>query len=122
MTTLRKVLDYWTEVKRVVVHNGEPAVKQTCCCCAAPGALPMQLPPENGMSNDPIMFARAREIAMETLHRAEAERTAGGKPIPSPLSGPCWICHEREWSWLVTVAGHSKRVCRECAEKIDTAK
>lgn len=34
MTTRRKVLDYWTETKRIV--NGE--VKQNFCCCAAPGA------------------------------------------------------------------------------------
>ena len=33
MTTRRKVLSYWTEVKRIV--GGE--VKQTTCCCAAPG-------------------------------------------------------------------------------------
>lgn len=34
MTTRRKVLEHWTEVKRIV--NGE--VKSTTCCCAAPGS------------------------------------------------------------------------------------
>lgn len=33
MATFRKILDYWTETKRIV--DGE--VKQTTCCCAAPG-------------------------------------------------------------------------------------
>ena len=33
MTTLRKIQEYWTEVKRVV--KGE--VKQTSCCCKSPG-------------------------------------------------------------------------------------
>jgi hypothetical protein len=36
--TRRKILELWTEVKRIV--NGE--VKQTCCCCAAPGAKPKE--------------------------------------------------------------------------------
>lgn len=41
MVTRRKHLEYWTEVKRVVVGaDGEPRVKQTTCCCAAPGATP----------------------------------------------------------------------------------
>jgi hypothetical protein len=31
--TKRKILEYWTEVKRIV--NGE--VKQTACCCKDPG-------------------------------------------------------------------------------------
>ena len=31
--TKRKVLEYWTEVKRIV--NGE--VKVTLCCCSSPG-------------------------------------------------------------------------------------
>jgi len=33
MSTHRKVLSYWTEVKRIV--DGE--VKVTCCCCGEPG-------------------------------------------------------------------------------------
>jgi hypothetical protein len=36
--TFRKVLGYWTEVKRIV--RGE--VKQTVCCCEAPGVAPKQ--------------------------------------------------------------------------------
>jgi hypothetical protein len=39
MATRRKVRDYWTEVKRVVIRDGAPEVKQTTCCCEAPGAL-----------------------------------------------------------------------------------
>lgn len=35
--TFRKWLDYWTEVKRVVLVDGEPVVKQTSCCCEEPG-------------------------------------------------------------------------------------
>jgi hypothetical protein len=38
MTTFRKVLGYWTEVKRIV--RGE--VKQTTCCCEAPAVTPKQ--------------------------------------------------------------------------------
>jgi len=34
MTTMRKLNEYYTEVKRIV--GGE--VKQTQCCCASPGA------------------------------------------------------------------------------------
>lgn len=34
MTTRRKILDHWTETKRIV--DGE--VKQTTCCCASPGS------------------------------------------------------------------------------------
>ncbi|KKL26436.1 hypothetical protein LCGC14_2395330, partial [marine sediment metagenome] len=34
--TRRKILEYWTEVKRIVC--GE--VKQTTCCCEAPGSTP----------------------------------------------------------------------------------
>lgn len=34
--TKRKILEYWTEVKRIV--DGE--VKVTVCCCVAPGARP----------------------------------------------------------------------------------
>lgn len=33
MPTFRKILDYWTETKRIV--DGE--VKQTVCCCESPG-------------------------------------------------------------------------------------
>lgn len=40
MTTRRKHLDHWTEVKRVVMVDGLPHVKQTTCCCAAPGGTP----------------------------------------------------------------------------------
>lgn len=36
MTTLRNYKGYWTEGKRVVIRDGEPVVKQTCCCCKAP--------------------------------------------------------------------------------------
>lgn len=36
--TRRTYLKYWTEVKRIVVVDGEPHVKQTCCCCKDPGA------------------------------------------------------------------------------------
>lgn len=36
--TKRKHLEYWTEVKQIVVIAGEPVVKQTTCCCAAPGS------------------------------------------------------------------------------------
>ena len=38
MTTWRKVLNYWTETKRIV--GGE--VKQTVCCCGSPGARPKE--------------------------------------------------------------------------------
>jgi hypothetical protein len=32
----------YTEVKRVVVRDGEPEVKETVCCCAYAGATPRE--------------------------------------------------------------------------------
>lgn len=38
MVSKRKTHDgMYTEVKRIVVREGEPEVKQTSCCCKAPG-------------------------------------------------------------------------------------
>ena len=36
MTTYRKVLEHWTETKRVVLRDGVPEVKQVTCCCTLP--------------------------------------------------------------------------------------
>ena len=36
--TKRERHEYWTEVKRIVVVDGEPVVKVSTCCCAAPGS------------------------------------------------------------------------------------
>jgi hypothetical protein len=38
MPSRRRVLEYWTEVKRIV--SGK--VKVTTCCCGAPGATPRE--------------------------------------------------------------------------------
>lgn len=38
MTTTRRLNEFYTETKRVIVRDGEPEVKQTTCCCRMPGA------------------------------------------------------------------------------------
>jgi hypothetical protein len=37
VTRWAKHREYWTEVKRTVIKDGEPVVKVTTCCCALPG-------------------------------------------------------------------------------------
>jgi hypothetical protein len=50
VTTLRRWLAYWTEVKRVLVdpETGERYVKQTCCCCKGPGATRRECAEKSG--------------------------------------------------------------------------
>lgn len=59
MPSRRKILEYWTEVKRVV--DGQ--VKQTCCCCKAPGATAKECMIAAGHKSRCACFCHSKKLS-----------------------------------------------------------
>ena len=87
MSTHRKVLSYWTEVKRIV--DGE--VKVTCCCCGEPGRRNGETMAQAGWradtatesSGDTTTRTKRRVAVIATEERMDPPQQDETPPAPS---------------------------------------